>query len=121
MPRWGRKRRARRVLTEEEEAAVVAFRRYTLPLDDCLYALPPGIPRSHALLSASLPETARNQPAAGGCGDKANKQKFATYPTGDFYIDIAKWEQKMASCICLGPWIAPRSSPMPSFIPAPRA
>jgi hypothetical protein len=28
------------VLTEEEEAAVVAFRRHTLlPLDDCLYAL----------------------------------------------------------------------------------
>jgi transposase-like protein len=33
------------VLTEEEEAAVVAFRRHTLlPLDDCLYALQPSIP-----------------------------------------------------------------------------
>ena len=33
------------VLTEAEEAAVVAFRRHTLlPLDDCLYALQPSIP-----------------------------------------------------------------------------
>ncbi len=34
------------VLSEEEEAMVVAFRRHTLlPLDDCLYALQPSIPR----------------------------------------------------------------------------
>ena len=34
------------VLTEAEEAMVVAFRRHTLlPLDDCLYALQPSIPR----------------------------------------------------------------------------
>ncbi len=33
-------------LTVEEEAVIVAFRRYTLlPLDDCLYALQPTIPR----------------------------------------------------------------------------
>jgi hypothetical protein len=33
------------VLTEEEEAAIVAFRKYTLlPLDDCLYALRPSVP-----------------------------------------------------------------------------
>jgi hypothetical protein len=33
------------VPTEEEKAAVVAFRRHTLlPLDDCLYALQPSIP-----------------------------------------------------------------------------
>jgi hypothetical protein len=34
------------VLSAEEEAVVVAFRRHTLlPLDDCLYALQPTIPR----------------------------------------------------------------------------
>ena len=34
------------VLTAEEEAIVVAFRRHTLlPLDDCLYALQPTIPQ----------------------------------------------------------------------------
>ena len=33
------------VLRAEEEAVIVAFRRYTLlPLDDCLYALQPTIP-----------------------------------------------------------------------------
>jgi hypothetical protein len=33
------------VLTEAEEAAIVAFWRHTLlPLDDCLYALQPSIP-----------------------------------------------------------------------------
>jgi hypothetical protein len=33
------------VLSIEEEAVIVAFRRYTLlPLDDCLYALQPTIP-----------------------------------------------------------------------------
>jgi hypothetical protein len=33
------------VLTIEEEAIVIAFRRHTLlPLDDCLYALQPTIP-----------------------------------------------------------------------------
>jgi hypothetical protein len=33
------------VLTPDEEAVVVAFRRHTLlPLDDCLYALQPTIP-----------------------------------------------------------------------------
>jgi hypothetical protein len=40
------------VLTIEEEAVIVAFRRYTLlPLDDCLYALLPTIP---ALTRSSL-------------------------------------------------------------------
>ncbi|PVE23627.1 IS481 family transposase, partial [Microvirga sp. KLBC 81] len=33
------------VLSADEEAVIVAFRRHTLlPLDDCLYALPPTIP-----------------------------------------------------------------------------
>ncbi len=33
------------VLSEDEEAAIVAFRRHTLlPLDDCLYTLQPSIP-----------------------------------------------------------------------------
>lgn len=41
----GPKKPSSTVLTAEEEAAVVAFRRYTLlPLDDCLYALQSSIP-----------------------------------------------------------------------------
>lgn len=79
------------VLTAEEEAAVVAFRRYTLlPLDDCLYALQDSIPhltrsslhrcfQRHGI--ARLPEIA---------GDKPQKKKFNTYPIGYFHIDIAE-------------------------------
>jgi hypothetical protein len=79
------------VLTSLEEAAVVAFRKYTLlPLDDCLYALQPSIPhltRSslHRCLQrhgiSRLPEVD---------GDKPKRQKFATYPIGYFHIDIAE-------------------------------
>ncbi|MGA0542597.1 IS481 family transposase [Neotabrizicola sp. VNH66] len=79
------------VLTEEEEAAVVAFRRHTLlPLDDCLYALQPSIPhltRSalHRCLQrhgiSRLPDVE---------GEKPQRQKFKRYPIGFFHIDIAE-------------------------------
>jgi len=79
------------VLTAEEEATVVAFRKHTLlPLDDCLYALQATIPhltRSslHRCLQrhgiSRLPEVA---------GDKPAKQPFKAYPIGYFHIDIAE-------------------------------
>jgi transposase InsO family protein len=79
------------VLTIEEEAVIVAFRRHTLlPLDDCLYALQPTIPnltRSslHRCLQrhgiSRLPEIE---------GEKAAKTKFKSYPIGFFHIDIAE-------------------------------
>jgi len=79
------------VLTLEEEAMIVAFRRHTLlPLDDCLYALQPTIPhltRSsvHRCLQrhgiSRLPEVG---------GDKPAKKKFKRYPIGYFHIDLAE-------------------------------
>jgi len=79
------------VLSVEDEAVVVAFRRHTLlPLDDCLYALQPTIPhltRSslHRCLQrhgiSRLPEVE---------GDKPNKRKFKSYPLSYFHIDIAE-------------------------------
>src|SRR5476649_263138 len=79
------------VLSIEDEAIVVAFRRHTLlPLDDCLYALQvtlPHLTRSslHRCLQrhgiSRLPEVE---------GDKPNKRKFKTYPIGYFHIDIAE-------------------------------
>jgi len=79
------------VLTLEEEAVIVAFRRHTLlPLDDCLYALQATIPhltRSslHRCLQrhgiSRLPETE---------GDKPAKKRFKPYPIGSFHIDIAE-------------------------------
>ena len=79
------------VLTIEEEAMIVAFRKHTLlPLDDCLYALHATIP--HLTRSAlhrcfqrhgisRLPEVE---------GDKTAKPSFKRYPIGYFHIDIAE-------------------------------
>src|ERR1044072_9512691 len=51
--RTGPKEPRSTVLSSEEEAIIVAFRRHTLlPLDDCLYALPATIP---PLTPSSLP------------------------------------------------------------------
>ena len=89
--RMGPKEVRSTVLTPEEEAIIVAFRRHTLlPLDDCLYGLQPTIPhltRSslHRCLErhgiSRLPEIE---------GDKPEKKRFATYPLGYFHIDIAE-------------------------------
>lgn len=79
------------VLSTEEEAAIVAFRKLTLlPLDDCLYALQGTIPhltRSslHRCLQrhniSRLPDVA---------GEKKQKKKFKKYPIGYFHVDIAE-------------------------------
>jgi transposase-like protein len=79
------------VLSIEEEAVVVAFRRHTLlPLDDCLYALQATIPhltRSslHRCLQrhgiSRLPDVE---------GATPSKRKFKRYPIGYFHIDIAE-------------------------------
>src|ERR671919_2091824 len=89
--RTGPKEPRSTVLTLEQEAIVVAFRRHTLlPLDDCLYALQPTIPhltRSslHRCLQrhgiARLPDTN---------GDKPKRSRFKAYPIGYFPIDIAE-------------------------------
>jgi hypothetical protein len=79
------------VLSIEEEAIVVAFRRHTLlPLDDCLYALQATDPAPHPLVLhrclqrhgiSRLPEVE---------GDKPARRKFKSYPIGFFHIDIAE-------------------------------
>jgi transposase-like protein len=79
------------VLSNQEEALVVAFRKHTLlPLDDCLYALQATVPhltrsslhrcfQRHGI--SRLPETQ---------GDKPARKKFKSYPIGYFHIDIAE-------------------------------
>jgi len=79
------------VLSIEEEAIIVAFRKHTLlPLDDCLYALQASIPhltRSslHRCLQrhdiSRLPEVE---------GNKLKRGKFSAYPIGYFHIDMAE-------------------------------
>ena len=87
----GPKRPHSTVLTTEEEAAIVAFRKHTLlPLDDCLYALQSTIghlTRSslHRCLQrhgiSRLPQLD---------GESKKKKKFKTYPIGYVHIDIAE-------------------------------
>jgi hypothetical protein len=79
------------VLSVEEEAIAVAFRKHTLlPLDDCLYGLQATIPhltrsslhrcyQRHGI--SRLPDIA---------GDKPAKKAFKAYPIGYFHIDIAE-------------------------------
>ena len=79
------------VLTVEQEAIIVAFRKHTLlPLDDCLYALQVTIPKLtrsslHRCLErhgiSRLPEVE---------GDKPRRKKFEHYPIGYFHIDLAE-------------------------------
>lgn len=79
------------VLSVEDEAIVVAFRRHTLlPLDDCLYALQPTIPH---LTRSSLHRCLRRH-GIGRLpdieGEKPTKKRFKPYPIGFFHIDIAE-------------------------------
>jgi transposase-like protein len=79
------------VLSIEDEAIAVAFRKHTLlPLDDCLYALQATIPhltrsslhrcyQRHGI--SRLPDIEGGKPA---------KKTFKAYPIGFFHIDIAE-------------------------------
>jgi transposase-like protein len=78
------------VLSAEQEALCVAFRKHTLlPLDDCLYALQATIPN---LTRSSLHRLFQRHdisrlPALDG--DKP-KKRFKNYAIGYFHIDIAE-------------------------------
>lgn len=78
------------VLSIEEEAMIVAFRRHTLlPLDDCLYALQPSLPHlTRSSLHRCLVRHAISRLPLEG--DKPAKQRFARYPIGYFHLDIAE-------------------------------
>src|ERR1700677_4548066 len=79
------------VLSVEEEAVVVAFRRHTLlPLDDCLYALQATIPhltRSSLHRCLQRHGISRLPDVEDG---KGIRRKFKSYPIGYFHIDIAE-------------------------------
>jgi transposase InsO family protein len=78
------------VLSNEEEAACVAFRQHTLlPLDDCLYTLQTAIPH---LTRSSLHRCYQRHGISRlpDAKDPQKKRKFKTYPIGFFHIDIAE-------------------------------
>jgi hypothetical protein len=93
------------VLSAEDEAVIVTFRRYTLlPLDDCLCALQPTLPhltRSslHRCWAASCqlwslrgiglkPDGIARLPDTDGA--KTKRSRFRSYPIGFFHLDIAE-------------------------------
>lgn len=79
------------VLTLEEEATIVAFRKHTLlPLDDCLYALQASIPQltRSSLHRCLVRHGISRLPTL--AGKKAPKKAFKHYPLGYFHIDIAE-------------------------------
>ena len=119
--RMGPKEVRSTVLTPEEEAIVVAFRRHTLlPLDDGLHGLQPTIPR----LTRSSLHRCLEQPASPGC-----PQSRATSPRSSvsratpsamsilqrqilrISATAPKSAQRKASCACSWPSTAPASSP----------
>lgn len=108
------------VLSIEEEAVIVAFRKHTLlPLDDCLYALQLTIPhltRSslHRCLQrhgiSRLPDVE---------GDKEPKKKFQSYPIGYFHIDITEVQTAEGKLYLLWPSTGHPSSPSSNSMPKP--
>src|SRR5664279_5595901 len=89
--RTGPKEPKSTVLSAEEEAIIVAFRRHTLlPLDDCLYAPQPTIPH----LTRSSLHRCLQRHGIGRLpdveGEKPAKKKFKTYAIGFFHIDLAE-------------------------------
>src|SRR5918998_5948546 len=77
------------VLSTEEEALIVAFRKHTLlPLDDCLYSLQETIPH---LTRSSLHRCLQRHGISRlpDVTDKPTKRsRFKAYPIGYFHIDI---------------------------------
>src|SRR5215207_3431769 len=105
------------VLSADEEAVVVAFRRHTLlPLDDCLYALQPTLPhltRStlHAASSGTAyracPTPAATSPSAPGSSATRLASSTSTSPRS---------EPNRASSISWSPSTAHPSSPSSNCI-----
>jgi transposase InsO family protein len=86
----GPKNRRSTVLSADEEALIIAFRKHTLlPLDDCLYALQATIPH---LTRSSLHRLFQRHDISrlpSVEGDKP-KKRFKEYPIGYVHIDIAE-------------------------------
>jgi transposase InsO family protein len=79
------------VLSAEDEAVIVAFRRHTLfPLDDCLYTLQPTIPH---LTRSSLHRGLQRHGISrlpNTDGDTPQRSRFKRDPIGYVHIDIAQ-------------------------------
>jgi hypothetical protein len=80
------------VLTAEQEATAVAFRRHTLlALDDCLYALQATIPHlSRSALHRCFQRHGVRRLPLTEDGLSVPKKKFKDYPIGYLHVDFAE-------------------------------
>ena len=108
----GPKERKSTVLSIEEEAIVVAFRRHTLlPLDDCLYALQVTIPH---LSRSSLHRCLQRHGISACLTSKATSRRGASSrPTrsATSTSTLPRFALSRASSICSWPSTEPRSWP----------
>jgi transposase InsO family protein len=93
------------VLSTEEDALIVAFRKHTLvPLDDCLYALQATRPHlTRSALHRCLQRHSINR-WPGMEGDNPAKKKFKPSPLGYIHLDIAEVrteEGKLSLCVAI--------------------
>src|ERR1700758_4878148 len=108
--RTGPKHPRSTVLTVQEEAVIIAFRRHTLlPLDDCLYALQATIPHLTALHCIAV----WNGMASAGCRKwKAASREERSSSAIPLATSTSIWRKcvlRRASSISLWPSTAPRS------------
>jgi hypothetical protein len=80
------------VLSAEQEAIAVAFRRHTLlALDDCLHALQATIPHlSRSALHRCFQRHGINRLPLHEDGQSSPKKKFKDYPIGCLHVDFAE-------------------------------
>jgi hypothetical protein len=109
------------VLTVEEEAVVVAFRRHTLlPLDDCLYALQPTIPHlTRSSLHRSLPRDSRGVRPHGRLhtpGDGSHPTYLARDEDRTGIVDLVKRKPPKLAAVALATMLQARFCPDASWL-----
>ena len=85
------------VLSREEEALIVVFRKHSLlPLDDCLYSLQKSIPKLNRsnLYRCLKRHGIQRLPDKDFLSKKRATKKFKKYPIGYFHIDITEIRTK---------------------------
>ena len=103
------------VLTPEQEAFVVAFRKHTLlPLDDCLYALQATIP---ALTRSALHRCLQRHGISRLPTSLQRRRSSRSIRSAISISTSPRYAQKRVSCVCSSPSTEPPSSSMPNCTP----
>ena len=93
----GVNRRHSTVLSRQEEALIVAFRKHSLlPMDDCLYSLQKTIPKLNRsnIYRCLKRHGIQRLPKSPLIQRKISSKKFKKYPIGYFHVDITEVRTK---------------------------